>query len=122
MLSEKFKAEQDIHMPFELQEEHTIGLGIDTYKHLFYVFYDKYYAYYQLNRTNSLRKLNARIWGAYDHTTNDEISVNFGAFPFKYNISGFTPWENNQKEKTCYHNLRKGVSPLLSLMIAVILC
>ena len=116
-LSSSFKTDQNVSIPFVFQNEHTVGLGIDTYKHIFYVYYDKYFASYNLNKTTSMRKLNARILGAYSEYTNEEVSVNFGASPFKYNISGFTPWEYNHEEKTCYHNKKNQINPLLNIFI-----
>ena len=107
-------------IPFALQSVHTIGVGIDTHKNIFYVFYENNFAYYNFSVSKPIKSLNVILMGASIDKANDEISVNFGAFPFKYNISGFTPWEFYKNEKTCYHKMNKQISPLNSIMILVL--
>ena len=115
-----FATNKSTYMPFALQNNHTVGLGIDTYKNIFYVFYENNFAYKNFSASKPIKNLNVKVWGASINKTNDEISVNFGATPFKYNISGFTPWENNNREKTCYQKMSKHSNSLINIMLLVL--
>ena len=89
-------------LPFSVEDEHTIGVGIDIDEHRFYVFYKNNFAFYDFKMTSKCKRINARVWGANINLTDDNVSVNFGDEPFKYNISGFTPWSKTQARITCY--------------------
>ena len=89
------------NIPFSVASEHTIGLGIDVDKHLFYVFYNNNYAYYDYIKTGECQDLRAVIWGANSELADDNVSVNFGDRPFLYDIPGFTPWAKMPKRLTC---------------------
>ena len=90
-------------IPFSVEDEHTVGVGIDVDEHRFYVFYNNHFSYYDFVMTNKCQNLNTRIFGAYTSITNDEVSINFGDEPFKYNISGFTPWSKSPKRFSCQY-------------------
>ena len=90
-------------LPFSIENEHTIGIGIDTFVGQFYVFYDKYYSTYSFNPNDFRQNLRVRIWGAWDSKVNTKVSVNFGSYShFKYNISTFIPWSKNPHYLSCH--------------------
>ena len=68
---------------------------------------------------NECRDLNVYVWGANTPSANDDVSINYGDKPFKYNISGFTPWSKKQKQFTCYYKRKQvcGTVFILNLMV-----
>ena len=91
-------------LPFSIEEEHTIGVGIDTFVGQFFVFYENSYYTYSFDPEDFRHNLRVRIWGAWDDRTDTKISVNLGDLPFKYNMSTFTPWSKNQYFLSCAIN------------------
>ena len=74
-------------IPFSIvDDEHTVGVGIDVDEHKFYVFYNNSFAYYDLIKSEILTDLTPCMWGAVTSSANDYVSVNFGDAQFKYNI------------------------------------
>ena len=93
-------------MPFKLEKEYTVGLGIDVAEHKFYVFYNNYFDYYDFNAIDDCNELNVKVWGSVSDQSDDYISLNFGDTPFKYDITAFTPWSKVIKKVTC-NNIRR---------------
>ena len=107
-------------IPFPVEDEHTVGVGIDVDEHRFYVFYNNNYAYYDFIMPGKCRNLNVRVVGAYTSDTNDNVSINFGDKPFKYKISGFTPWSKMPERITCYYRRKvASVNVFLCYLIIV---
>lgn len=66
-------------MPFSVDDEHTVGVGIDVDAQRFYVFYKNNYAYYDFLMPRKCTNLYVAIWGADLPYTDDNVSINFGA-------------------------------------------
>ena len=97
----------------------TIGLSFDTYSNIFSIYYKEQIKRFTIKSERKLDKITPFFYEGSNpgETFKDKVSVNFGASPFKYNISGFTPWEYNHEEKTCYHNKKNQINPLLNIFI-----
>lgn len=98
------KNNQIYYLPFSVESEHTVGLGIDTIKKRMYAFYNKNFEMYEFNQSIKIKNLIVQAWGSSDPRTNDNVSVNFGRFPFVYSIPGFKPWGSNAHFNSCLSN------------------
>ena len=113
---------QRIPLPFSIKEDdYTIGVGIDTKKHFFSVFYDKYVYTTYYNSSQQITSLNADLWGANDPRSNDTVTINFGKYDFSYNVSGLIPWEENFQFQICSKSIsgNQRIIPLSMLMILI---
>ena len=84
-------------------EDHTLGLAFDTYSHMFTVYYDS-----QVRRTYvTSSKINSKIAPFCSEgsgklgTYTDKIHVNFGPDFDKEIPYGYSPWNSNNKPKSC---------------------
>ena len=102
-LSESTRREK---MNFPIEQKHTIGLGIDTYNKMFTVFYNNTYESFKIPEYVTYENLNVKIWGANSNFTDDFISVNFGEFPFDYNVPGFHPWNEKIYQPSYFLSFR----------------
>ena len=106
-------------MPFTIEDNHTVGVGIDFENEMFFVFNNNNYYEHKFKRPNKCERIYATIRGADSDSCNEYVSVNFGNTPFKYNITAFTPWEENIIKISCYisYNNQINTIPLIFILI-----
>ena len=87
--------QQTIDTPFHVTIPYTVGVSIDTINNRFTVFYNNTFFTAEFNQSAKIKNLNAYIWGANVFQTNEEVSVNFGEYPFKYTVSDLISWQKH---------------------------
>ena len=90
-----------IPMSFEVGDDHTVGLGIDYDNEMFTVYYNDNYYVHHFKKPEKCGRIFVIIRGASIEMS-DDVSVNFGSSPFKYNITSFTPWQENIGKIYCF--------------------
>ena len=98
--------QQTIVLPFSVEFPYTVGVGIDTQQHKFIVFYNHYCYTIIYNKKAKITSFDSDIWGSVLSITNENVSINFGAFPFQYTVPAFHPWEENVKPFYCTKVIR----------------
>ena len=98
--------QQIIVLPFSVEFPYTVGVGIDTQQHKFIVFYNHYCYTIIYNKKAKITSFDSDIWGSVLSITNENVSINFGAFPFQYTVPAFHPWEENVKPFYCTKVIR----------------
>ena len=98
--------QQQITLPFSITElPYTIGVAIDISNTIFTVFYKNNFFSYKFNKGSNDR-IFVDIWGAVSNDANEDVSFNFGRFPFHYNVTSLIPWQS-RVQQTC----KRGFNP-----------
>ena len=103
--TEYSNTQQIIYTPYKVTIPYTIGVGIDTIHNTFTVFYNDAFFTVEFNQSAKIMNINAYIWGANYYMTDEEVSVNFGEYPFKYSVSDLIPWKKHKIIQTCSSNV-----------------
>ena len=90
-----------LNLPFAVEYPYTVGVGIDTHQYKFSVYYKKYVHTIVYNKNAKITSIDVDVWGSVSERSNEEVSVNFGAFPFEYTVPAFHPWEETVKPFYC---------------------
>ena len=103
---------------FSVENEHTVGIGIDYDNEMFFVFHGNNYFEYRFYKPDNCKRIHAVAFGATHDLVDDNISVNFGMTPFKYNITSFTPWQENIEKISCFvlHDKSFKITPLIFVL------
>ena len=106
-----------IKIPFTIESDHTIGVAIDYENENFYVYYNNNYYEQKFKKPSTCNRIQAVTYGA-SIEMDDDISFNYGITPFKYNITGFTPWDQNISKVSCFYNCRMFLkAPLIFILL-----
>ena len=97
--------QQGIKIPFAIKQPYTIGVGIDPKHHLFTVFYNDNFFSLRFNTAVTITSVSAAIGGANYKSTHENVSINFGALDFKYNVSGYLPWQDKYISNYCTNSV-----------------
>ena len=82
----------------------TIGVGLSIIRKTITFVYENISESYQLNFETDMKILPA-IWEANLDNIQDQISINFGKYPFKYYLPVFISYQNYQNTiSSCLHN------------------
>ena len=106
-------------LPFLIDGQNTIGIGIDLERRRFYVFYNN--NYFSIEYINvKFRRLDVVVRGSVYESTNDYISINLGDSPFTYNITGFTPFNEIYRKFTCpiKHNTINSLCFIINMILS----
>ena len=108
---------QDLNLS-DIGEKHTFGVGIDTISNKFFIRVN-----HEIRIIDMTINTKVRYWRAFmceattTPGTSDNISVNFGETPFKYQIPpGFVSLTNEFPKNTCNMN-RKLTGSFVSLVL-----
>ena len=105
-----------IVIPFSATSDHTVGVGIDYEKKIFYVYYNNSYYEQKIKTPKKCDEIKAVAWGA-NIDMSDNISINYGITPFKYNITGFTPWAENAPKLSCLCSYSVKIIPFIFILL-----